>query len=200
MTIDEMVSILLNGGIGIVPTDTSYGIIADATNESALRKVFSLKNRPYSQVMYIMVRNTDMAKEYAIVPKYVEQLWQRLESTSLTLILPLNPKANLSNLLHKDNKIGVRLAVTDLLYHIIKKLNRPIIATSANPYKYSPPYSIKELKEQWKHRLKNFDFIIDGGKLPKNPPSTVFDPIKMEILREGNVSLDELLEKYEVRF
>ena len=64
MNIDELVEIINNGNLAIVPTDTVYGIIADASNESAVNKVFEAKRRNYTKPLIIMISNMDMLYRY----------------------------------------------------------------------------------------------------------------------------------------
>ena len=86
--IEKAVSILRLGGLVAIPTETVYGLAADATNEEAVSKIFEAKGRPAYNPLIIHVKDTEMAKEYAQWNKVAEALSEKFWPGPLTIVLP----------------------------------------------------------------------------------------------------------------
>ncbi len=196
----ELVPILRNGGIAIIPTDTVYGIVCDALNEEAVKKVYSIKKRDFSKPMIILVADYEMLKKYT---KSINDLEEELIDTYLpgkmTIILE---KSDLipSIVTAFREEIGIRIPDNENLKLLIKELNRPIIATSANISSNATITNINFLEENMKD---NVDYIYDGGTI-KGFASTIVKVLddKIAIIRDGDLGLtirekfkDKIVEK-----
>ncbi len=177
--IDQAVEILQKGGIIIFPTDTSYGLAADATNPQAIKKIYQIKGRDFNKPISVIVSDIKMAKKYAMITPLVQKLFQAFLPGPLTLVLP---------------SIGIRVPNLKLCLRLAKKLGKPYTATSANLSGQPDCYSVDQIKKQLGNKIKLIDLIIDAGTLPKIPPSTVLDLTKSppKILREGPISQKQI--------
>lgn len=174
------VNALKKGGIVIYPTETSYGIGADATKSNAIRKIFRLKARENGKPISIIISSLAMAKKYAFIDALSRKLIKQFMPGPLTLI---SKKKNLPDILSK-NTIAWRIPSHPFALALVKKSGRPITATSANLSGKRQLYRIKEVAKTFSGCV---DLIIDAGNLPRRSPSTVFDTINQKILRKGPV-------------
>lgn len=186
MNIDYLSDILKNDGLAVIPTDTVYGLVGDATNEEVIKKIFDLKQREKEKPLLILVSNLDMLNHYVeniskIELKIINHFWPG----PLTIIFA--NKKNLSDTLTSGKKeIAIRMPNNKDLLNLINKLNKPIIATSANIAHKKTITSIDLLEDSIKN---NIDYIYDGGYL-EDIPSTIIkvSDNKVEIIREGIIA------------
>lgn len=186
MDISSLVDILNNDGIAVIPTDTVYGLVGDATNENVIKKVFEIKQRENTKPLLILISNFDMLKKYVknISPLELEII-NKFWPGPLTIIF--QNKKNLSDLLTANkSEIAIRMPNDERLLDLINKLDKPIIATSANIAHKKTITSIDLLEDKIKN---NVDYIYDGGFLEDNP-STIIKVIdnKVIIVRDGIIS------------
>lgn len=188
MDVNSLVNILNNSGIAVIPTDTVYGLVGDATNENVIKKVFLIKQRENSKPLLILISNFDMLKKYVknISPLELEII-NKFWPGPLTIIF--QNKKNLSDVLTANkSEIAIRMPNDERLLDLINKLDKPIIATSANIAHKKTITSIDLLEDKIKN---NVDYIYDGGFLEDNP-STIIKVIdnKVIIVRDGIISKD----------
>lgn len=192
-SVSAAVKILKNGGLVIYPTETLYGIGADALNPEAVNKLVAYKNRPFGKPFSIAVTDSEMAEKYAQVNKTAKDLYQKFLPGPVTII---------SKGLHKvapgveseDGTLGIRIPSYKLVTDIVKALGHPITATSANASYKKRPYKVSDILENLSDKQKGLiDLIIDAGELPRNEPSSVIDTTLDEpvILRQGEIKLSE---------
>lgn len=185
MDIDYLVKLLNNDGVAVIPTDTVYGLVGDATNEKVINKIFEIKHREKNKPLLILVSNIEMLNNYVknisnLERKIIDKFWPG----PLTIIFN---KKNLSdNLTAGKNEIAIRMPNNKALLELIDKLNKPIIATSANITNEKTITSIDLLEDSIKNKI---DYIYDGGYL-EDTPSTIIKVLydKIEIVREGSLS------------
>ena len=195
MNIDKICDVINNKGLVITPTDTVYGIMADAVDEDAIKKVYDIKKRGYNKPLIILVDSFEMLSQYTeeiseMERKLMDRFWPGL----VTFILKKNDK--ISDLITAGNDtVGVRIPDNKDLLEIIRRLNRPVVSTSANITETPVITSIEMLE---KEIIDNIDYIEDGGYLD-NQSSTIvkIDDNKLVILREGKIT-DEIRNYYEV--
>ncbi len=195
MNIDKICDVINNKGLVITPTDTVYGIMADAMDENAIKKVYDIKKRGYNKPLIILVDSFEMLSHYTeelseMEKKLMDRFWPGL----VTFILKKNDK--ISNLITAGNDtVGVRIPDNKDLLEIIRRLNRPVVSTSANITETPVITSIEMLEAEI---IDNIDYIEDGGYLD-NQSSTIvkIDDNKLVILRDGKIT-DEIRNYYEV--
>lgn len=180
--IDEAVSVLRRDGIIVYPTETVYGLGADAFSEDAVIRVYEVKRRPLSRPMSIAVSDADMLWAIAMVDDEQEEFINRFLPGPVTVVLPATSCIP-SLLTGGTGHIGVRIPDNETALAIIAELDAPITATSANITGKRPPTRPDEVTVV-------YDLLVDEGELP-GTPSTVVDLVNRQILRAG-MMVDEV--------
>jgi len=168
------VEAIKEGKVIICPTDTIYGLICDATNMKAVRELLKIKRRPKDKPIPIFVKNLKMAKKLAKINKKQEKILRAVWPGKVTTVL--KRKNGLPRVLFgKEKTIGLRIPDYRLINELFKKLNRPLVETSANISGRPTLTKIKEIIKQFKSQRYQPDLIIDAGNLFKSKPSVVLD-------------------------
>ncbi|VAW10723.1 Threonylcarbamoyl-AMP synthase [hydrothermal vent metagenome] len=155
--INKAISVLEKGGLILYPTDTIWGIGCDATNEMAVQKVYSLKQRRDSKAMICLMANDAMLERYvAQVPDVAYDIMDL--STKPTTIVYDNPKGIAKNLIASDNTLAIRVATDKFCRYLINKFKKPIVSTSANISEHSAPNNFSEIDELI---LKGVDYVVN---------------------------------------
>ena len=188
------VEILANGGIIAYPTETFYGLGADATNEKAIENIFAVKGRNFkTPVSLIIGQAEDIHPLVLDVPQTAKKLMAAFWPGALTIVF--SAADIVSPLLTAGSgKIGLRVSSHPGAQGIVQKLKRPLTATSANLSGAPECTRASEVVEQLSNKI---DAIIDLGDTPGAKGSTIIDvtcdpPV---ILREGVISR-QTIEKY----
>ena len=127
----KALEVLKSGGIILYPTETVWGIGCDATNKEAVAKIFALKQREDQKAMIMLLDKADNAVKYVHdMPEIAWELWEVTEDP-LTLILP-DGRGVAENALPPEKTIAIRITTSTFCRDLIRKLNRPLISTSAN--------------------------------------------------------------------
>lgn len=183
----KTITVLKDGGLVVFPTDTVYGLLTDATNEEAVKKLIAFKNRPVGKPISMFVPDLKSAAQYVEISPTQQTLLSHMLPGPFTVVLPSLHKA--SSLLESEHgTLGIRLPDNQQVLELVKQYGKPLTATSANVSGQSPYYSIEDfLKAISQKKLALIDGIVDGGKLPYRKPSTVVDltTSKLKILRDG---------------
>lgn len=192
-SVDRASSIIKRGGVCAFPTETGYGLGALFDNEEALKRIFEIKKRPENKPLLLLIESFDNAPvDMKRVPKIVKRLTHKFWPGPLTLLLPA--KGGLSfYLTGNTGKIGVRISSNPIAMELVKKVSKPITATSANLSGKTLPKDINEVVEQLKDPAP--DYFLDGGSIEKGPASTIVDVSsnKIKIIREGAVKKEDIL-------
>lgn len=165
-------SILRRGGLVAFPTDTVYGLAADATNSRAVKKIYKVKKRPLSSPLPILIAEKKDLKKYASqISPDAKRLADKFWPGPLTLIL--KKKKVISNIVTAGkNSVGIRVPKNSVALAIIRALGRPLVGTSANiSYKRSPT-TANSVKKYLNNKI---DLILDGGKTKIGKESTILD-------------------------
>jgi len=175
--------ILHRGGLIIYPTETSYGIAADATNCNAIKKIDRLKKRA-GKFMPIIVSDMKMAGKYIVLNADIKKLMKKFMPGPLTLV------AKKKNMRTARLLGGFRIPANEFALKLVKKFGKPITATSANMSGKPQIYEISEIKKIFSGKI---DLIIDAGSLPRRKPSTVYDIETNKIVRKGRITEREIM-------
>lgn len=187
--IAKAISILKNGGIVIFPTDTAFGIGCRIDNEQAVKRLFTLRRRPESQAVPVLVNGLDMAKDYfQSVPTEVEdKLIKPHWPGALTIILPAQTEKIPSLVLGGGKTIGMRQPNHETMQSIISGVGVPILGPSANFNTHPTPYSFEELDPTL---ISLVDFVVEGNCSVKQASTVIDCSVKpWKILRQGGVTL-----------
>lgn len=181
----DLVKALQAGKIGVIPTDTIYGVVARAADEAAVEKLYQLKSREQKPGT-IIAASINQLEELGIKRRYltaVEQYWPN----PISIIIPTG--FELKYLHQGKMSLAIRLPKDESLQKLLKKTGS-LVTSSANTPEDPPANTINEAKNYFG---KKVDFYVDGGDLSNRPPSTIIRIIDdaIEVVREGAVKIDE---------
>lgn len=168
------IKLIKQGKVIVCPTDTVYGLIADATNKKAVEKIFKIKKRSIKKPIPIFVKDLKIAKKLAKIDKKQERILKSIWPGKVTVVL--KRKKTKMKLYGVDKKtIALRIPNFKPVNFLLEKLNKPLIGTSANISSKPPSTKIREVTPQFKNQKYQPDLVIDTGNLPKSKPSIVLD-------------------------
>lgn len=187
----KIAQLLYKDKVGAIPTETFYALACNPFSEKALERLFTLKGRSFDKpILLLLGRLEDLSLVVSRVPYLALKLMKVFWPGPLTLVLPA--KRNLPKLLtaNKEN-IGVRLSSCEITRKIAQYFGKPITGTSANLSNEPPCKSAEEIK----NTFPQIDFILDGGPVKSEAPSTVVEIIEKEVklIREGAIPYKEIL-------
>ena len=136
--IEACLRVLESGGLILYPTDTIWGIGCDATNESAVEKIFALKKRIETKALIVLIADERSLLQYVASPHI--EVFDYIQGVSKpTTIIYENAIGLAGNLLHEDGSVGIRICADEFCKHLIKRFRKPIVSTSANVSGFPPP-------------------------------------------------------------
>ena len=186
----EAARFISEGKIGGVPTETVYGLAADAFNADAVRKIFEAKSRPFIDPLIVHVCDMQMAESVAEFSQQARKLAEAFWPGPLTMILP-RKKCVPDIVTAGMDTVAVRMPSHPMMRDVIKFSKCPIAAPSANPFGYVSPTKAEHVVEQLSGKI---DFILDGGACECGVESTIVmmcsSPKKL--LRPGPVVVSEI--------
>ena len=128
---DKIIQTLQNGGLVVHPSDTVYGLLCDATNPEAVKKLFAFKARPASKPVSIFVSDLEMAKDYVVIDRKTGDRLKEFLPGPYTVVLP--SKHNVVKELESEKgTMGIRIPKYPAILELVRKFGKPITATSAN--------------------------------------------------------------------
>jgi L-threonylcarbamoyladenylate synthase len=185
--------VLATGGIILYPTDTLYGLGADAFSDSAVDKIYAVKGREIGKPIHCIVADVASLQGYGEMNDAARSLAQRFLPGPLTLILKKYPGID-GGIAREMETIGIRIPADAFCTALALAFARPYTTTSANISGMKPELSVDRILAQLGERASLIDLIIDAGTLPERLPSTVVDVSSGEpaILREGAIPSAEI--------
>ncbi len=178
-SVETASKVIKGGGVIIAPTDTVYGMIADATNESAITKLFEIKNRPTSKSLPIFVQNIKIAKTWAIISPEQELYLKNNWPGKVTTILKRKDDTKIFGV--ELETIALRIPSYPFINLLLERINLPLSGTSANISGEPSSTKIDEILKQFENKEIQPDLIISAGDLPESQPSTIVDLSQVEI-------------------
>jgi L-threonylcarbamoyladenylate synthase len=180
---DQVVELLKSGKVGLLPSDTIYGLSAIALNENAVKKVHRLKDRSGHKPFIVLISDTPQLEVLGIEStqaKIVKNYWPG----ALSVIFA--SKTIPSWLQLGSRSLAIRMPANQKLCDLIAKTG-PIISTSANLEGEKPANSAKEAQEVFGEQL---DFYVDIGKLEGEPSTLVaIENEKLKVVRQGSLKI-----------
>ncbi len=183
--------ILNNGDVVAIPTETVYGLAANAFDKKAIQKIFDIKNRPLYNPLIVHIKSIDTLEAVAKdIPPMAIKLAETFWPGPLTLVLPkkeIIPEIVTSG----KNTVGVRVPAHPLTQELLHKLDFPLAAPSANPFGYISPTTAEHVKKQLGDKIQ---LILDGGNCEKGIESTIigFENNKPILYRVGAISKETI--------
>ena len=148
--------VLRKGGLILYPTDTIWGIGCDATNEEAVQRVYTLKQRADNKAMLLLLGNEARLESY--VQEVPEIAWSLIEVADLPLTLIYPGARNLApNLIAEDGSVGIRITREEFSRRLCEQFRRPVVSTSANISGQPAPHTFQEIAEEIKQGV---DYIV----------------------------------------
>ena len=189
--INMAASLLTAGEIVGIPTETVYGLAANALDEVAVSKIFTIKNRPTFDPLIIHTSSIERMMDYVVeVPDPLLKLAQVFMPGPLTLLLP--KKENISDLVTAgSSQVAVRIPDHRLTRSLLKLLPFPLAAPSANPFGYISPTTAWHVDKQLGEKIP---YILDGGSCLVGVESTIvgINDDKVTVFRKGGISLEKI--------
>ncbi len=186
-------NILLEGGVVCMPTDTFYGLAGIATNETAVEKIFNIKQRPANTPLPIFIEKPEdlINLSTQTISEDIRKITDTFWPGALTIIVKKSNKIPTITVAGLESA-GFRVPNHEVPIQLCKITKSPITGTSANISGKQPARSIEEAIDQFNKFIP--DLFLDGGELHSDLASTIVDftTIPHNILREGAVSPDEI--------
>lgn len=194
-TLEEAAYLLLDGEVLVCPTDTGYAFTANALDEAAIEKVFTLKKRSFDKPIHMAVSTIDEAVKYAYVNEAARALAQRFLPGALTLVL-LCRETVPSLLTGGRDTVGIRIPNHQTILTLARMIDRPLTTTSANLSGRVTPHRVQEIISQLGSSIREVALILDQGAIPSRKSSTIVDLSIQppQILRQGLISELEIWE------
>jgi L-threonylcarbamoyladenylate synthase len=181
----------LAGKTFILPTETSYGLCCDATNQNATEKIFSIKGRRADKPLLVVVPTVAMAKQVLVWNETLEKIAKQYWPGPLTVVgdARLDFFKLAAGVLGKDGTVAVRVTADSFLSSLVDKLGRPMVATSGNISETSNIYDSTDVIAQFSGRTLMPDYLFSAGKLPRHTPTTIVSVVddKLKIIRQGEI-------------
>lgn len=190
LSVTEAVDVLLQGQIVGLPTETVYGLGADATNESAVAQVFIAKNRPRFDPLIVHVPTLAAVREIAELSEAAEQLFLAFSPGPLTVVLP--KKDTIPDLVTSGHPtVAVRIPAHPLMLSVLQSSGLYIAAPSANPFGFASPTTAQHVLDQLGNLISG---VVDGGPCSIGIESTIVDMSSdaPKVLRLGGMALEQL--------
>ena len=194
------VAALKHGDAIVFPTETLYGLGADALNGDAVARVFQLKGRDRQNPIPVLVADEGMLLSLVReIPSTARKLMHRFWPGPLTLVMPARPGVPPA-LVNRDGGIGVRISSQPIATQLVQALGRPLTATSANPSGQEPARTVEQAAQYFGRQIELF---VDAGPLASRTGSTVVQVLgaTLKIIRDGEISaaqLQEVLDREEL--
>ena len=182
--------ILRSGEIVALPTETVYGLAADALNPDAVRKIFEAKGRPFLDPLIVHVADLDALARIAIPDERLAKI-TNFWPGPLTVVLPRKPCVPDLVTAGKDT-VAVRIPAHPLFREVLRLSALPLAAPSANPFGYISPTTAEHVRVSLSGRCP---WIVDGGPCTHGIESTIIDlsqPNRTRLLRPGPISREQL--------
>lgn len=189
--IQKAIEALQNDELIALPTETVYGLAANAYNETAIKKIFGLKKRPLYNPLIVHLHSIAQLKEVVKeIPEKAKILTEKFWPGSLTLVL--KKQNHIPDLVTagKDT-VAVRIPQHLVALALLEQLDFPLVAPSANPFGSISPTSAKHV---WNYFQENLPVILDGGDCSNGVESTIigFQGDEAVLYRHGSVSVEEI--------
>ncbi len=190
--VDRALEVLRAGGLVAIPTETVYGLAADAANESAVRRIFEAKGRPADHPLIVHVASAAQLSDWANeIPTAAERLAATCWPGPLTLLVPKAPHV-LPVVTGGRPTVGVRVPAHPLTTELLTRFGGGLAAPSANRFGMVSPTTAQHVRDDLGDLV---DYVLDGGPCPIGVESTIVDcsVTPPQILRPGGIASEQIL-------
>ena len=180
-----------SGGVVVFPTDTIYGIGCDPYNDSAVKRIFTIKGRDEKKPLPVLTYSAQNAQRIVLLGSTGRMLAKRYWPGALTIVAPIIDRTISPSVVAGSSSLAVRVPANKCILLLLSHC-RYLVGTSAN---LSGHTALKSAQEVLQSRLEGYDAILDGGTVEKGRESTIVDVGgKPKILREGAIKSREVLQ------
>lgn len=185
-------ALLAQGQTVAMPTETVYGLAADARLSDAVARIYAAKDRPSFNPLIVHVASVNQARGLAVFDAQAERLATQFWPGPLTLVLPLRPEAGLSDLVTAGlTTVGLRMPAHPVAQALLAAFGGPVAAPSANPSGRISPTSAQHVMQGLAGRVAA---VLDGGICPVGVESTIVAPGQpTRLLRPGGIPVEALV-------
>ena len=195
---------LKNGYLVAFPTETVYGLGADATNQDAVSRIFSIKNRPKNHPLILHLGSITEIENWAIeIPDYAYKLANKYWPGPMTIIL--KRRSNVKDFVTGGQEtVGIRIPNHEIALSLLQEFKKigsgAIVAPSANKFGKVSPTSFEHVNQELLKDLNSNDLILDGGQCQIGVESSIIDCTKSfpKVLRPGAISEEQITEIIEL--
>lgn len=183
--------LLIQGEVVAIPTETVYGLAANAFDENAVRKIFEIKKRPLNHPLILHCADIDQLKKYVLeIPTHALQLMQAFCPGPITFIL--KKKDNIADYITANNStVAVRIPAHPITQKLLSTIPFPLVAPSANPYGHISPTHAIHVEKYFSNEIP---MILDGGACSQGIESTIvgFNENNIKIYRLGTITAEAI--------
>lgn len=179
---EEIIEKIKAGSVGVIPTDTVYGLVCSAFNSEATDMVYTIKKRdPKKPLVYLIGKVSDLEKFGIILDEEMEQKLQEYWPGPVSIVFECDTTPEY---IHRGGgSVAIRLPADSDLRNLLDQAG-PLASTSANPEGESPAVTIAEAKEYFQGNPRVV-FYVDGGELKSNPSKIIkLQDSKIDVIRE----------------
>jgi L-threonylcarbamoyladenylate synthase len=182
----KIVSLIKSGKVGVIPTDTIYGLVGLALNQNSIQRMYKIKGRDKSKPFIILISDISELEKFGVIlsvdhQKFLQKYWPG----KLSAIIPFS-KQNMEYLSRGFNTLSFRLPDDESLVKLLRQTG-PLAAPSANPEGKPPATNATEILEYFDGKI---DFIVDVGTITDSASTLVdLSGTKPKILRQGDVKI-----------
>ena len=195
--LDNVVATLRDGGVVGMPTETVYGLAADARNADAVARVFALKGRPSTNPLIVHVASVEVAERYVVVDERARRLFAAFSPGPLTIVLPRRqdahrlPSVGVCGLVTAGlDTVGIRIPNHPVALELLRAFDGPIAAPSANVSNHVSPTTAQHVRDEFGDAVP----VLDGGACAVGVESTVLSLVgeRPRLLRPGAVTQGQI--------
>lgn len=182
----DIIGILKHDGIGILPTDTIYGLVGSAYSEKAVEKIYTLKNRDEKKSLIVLIPSIDSLKDFGVeISKKANTFMQQYWPGKISIVFHFH-NDRFHYLDKMNGTLAFRLPDKKDLIELLQQTG-PLVAPSANPEGMTPAKSIEEAKKYFGDAV---DFYMNEGELASEPSTLVkIEGDSIEVLRQGSIKI-----------
>lgn len=190
----ECYKVLSNNDIVLLPTDTVYGLAANAYSNEAIKKIYQVKQRNYSKRLPIFIKSIEVINDHAIINDIASKIIENFMPGAITIVLPIKPTSPLVNnkFLTINNSAAFRIPKNDFCLKLLRYLHYPLACTSAN---ISGHESVSDFNKIDQTIINNLQIgIAEKSHTASQKPSTIVEVNDQEckIIREGSITHQHL--------
>ena len=189
--VDRAIAVVRSGGLVAIPTETVYGLAADASNPDAVRRIFAVKGRPADHPLIVHIASGGLLGDWAAtIPPAAAVLADACWPGPLTLLVPRGPRV-LDEVTGGRPTVGVRVPAHPLTLELLARFGGGLAAPSANRFGRVSPTTADHVRADLGDDV---DFVMDGGPCPVGVESTIVDCTvdPPQVLRPGGISAEDI--------